>query len=221
VAGTIVSVRAWDRDRGAIAEIPAADCGFGYRTSRFKHHGRHVVLAVTFRLASGPLSAPVRYPDLATELGVTPGDRVPLQEARSAVLKVRARKGMVLDAGDPDTRSAGSFFTNPILSEAAFQRLDRGHDGPVPHYPAGPGQVKVPAAWLIERAGFTCGYPASADPAAPRISTKHTLALTNPGPGTTAGLMALAAEITAGVRATFGVDLTNEPVLVGVSLPRA
>ncbi len=170
VAGTIVSVRAWDRDRAAIAEIPAADCGFGYRTSRFKHHGRHVVLAVTFRLAPGPLSAPVRYPDLATELGVTPGDRVPLRRARSAVLKVRARKGMVLDAGDPDTRSAGSFFTNPVLSDVEFERLTARHDGPVPVFRAGrPGEVKVPAAWLIEQAGFAKGHqgPGRPRPASP------------------------------------------------------
>jgi UDP-N-acetylmuramate dehydrogenase len=139
---------------------------------------------------------------------------VPLQEARSAVLKVRARKGMVLDAGDPDTRSAGSFFTNPILSEAAFQRLDRGHDGPVPHYPAGPGQVKVPAAWLIERAGFGKGYTGPG-PAPARISSKHTLALVNPGHASTAGLLALAHQIQDGVRAAFGVSLDIEPVLVG------
>jgi UDP-N-acetylmuramate dehydrogenase len=218
VAGTIVSVRAWDRDRAAIAEIPAADCGFGYRTSRFKHDGRHVVLAVTFRLAPGPRSAPVCYPDLATELGVTPGDQVPLQEARSAVLKVRARKGMVLDAGDPDSRSAGSFFTNPVLTDTAFQRLDRGHDGPVPHYPAGPGQVKVPAAWLIEQAGFTKGH-AGPGPHPARISTKHTLALVNPGDATTASLLALAREIQDGVQETFGVRLHIEPVLVGAFTP--
>jgi UDP-N-acetylmuramate dehydrogenase len=219
VAATIVSVRAWDRDRAAMAEIPAADCGFGYRTSRFKHHGRHVVLAVTFRLAPGPLSAPVRYPDLAAELGVAPGDRVPLAEARSAVLKVRARKGMVLDAGDPDTRSAGSFFTNPILGEAAFQRLDHGHDGPVPHYPAGPGQVKVPAAWLIEQAGFGKGHTGPG-PAPARISSKHTLALVNPGHASTAGLLALAHQIQDGVRAAFGVGLDIEPVLVGAFTSR-
>jgi UDP-N-acetylmuramate dehydrogenase len=219
VAGTIVSVRAWDRDRGAIAEIPAADCGFGYRTSRFKHHGRHVMLAVTFRLTPGPLSAPVRYPDLATELGVTPGDRVPLPEARSAVLKVRARKGMVLAAGDPDTRSAGSFFTNPVLSDVEFKQLTARHDGPVPHYPAGPGQVKVPAAWLIEQAGFAKGHQGPGpDPA--RISTKHTLALVNPGQASTAGLLALAREIQDGVRAAFGVSLDIEPVLVGPFTPR-
>jgi UDP-N-acetylmuramate dehydrogenase len=222
VADTVVSVRVWDRDRAAIAEIPAADCGFGYRTSRFKRDGRHVVLAVTFGLTRGPHSAPIRYPDLATELGVVPGDRVPLGEARSAVLKVRARKGMVLDAGDPDSRSAGSFFTNPILTDREFAALTSRHDGPVPHYPAGPGggeqarpeQVKVPAAWLIEHAGFSRGH-AGPGPHPARISTKHTLSLVNPGDATTASVLALAHQIQDGVRRAFGVSLDIEPVLVG------
>jgi UDP-N-acetylenolpyruvoylglucosamine reductase len=214
VAGTILAVRAWDRDRGAVAEIPAADCGFGYRTSRFKRDGRHLVLAVTFGLTRGPRSAPIRYPDLAAELGAAPGDRLPLGEVRSGVLKVRARKGMVLDAGDPDSRSAGSFFTNPVLTDQEFAALTARHDGPVPHYPAGPGQVKVPAAWLIERAGFSKGHTGPG-PAPARISTKHTLALVNPGGATTAGLLALAREIQDGVRAAFGVSLDIEPVLVG------
>jgi UDP-N-acetylmuramate dehydrogenase len=225
VADTIVSVRAYDRDRGAVTEIPAADCGFGYRTSRFKRDGRHVVLAVTFRLARGPRSAPIRYPDLATELGVAPGDRVPLPEARSAVLKVRARKGMVLDAGDPDTRSAGSFFTNPILTDDEFGALAARHDGPVPHFPAGPGQVKVPAAWLIEHAGFHRGHPGPPVPGAPgtaaRISSKHTLALINPGGASTASLLALARQIQDGVRTAFGVHLDIEPVQVTVAGTRA
>jgi UDP-N-acetylmuramate dehydrogenase len=232
VADTIVSVRAWDRDRAAVAEIPAADCGFGYRTSHFKRNGRHVVLAVTFRLTRGPRSAPVRYPDLAAELGVAPGDRVPLGEARSAVLKVRARKGMVLDAGDPDSRSAGSFFTNPVLTEAEFNNLTEHFVVPVPaqtgsaalrvpRYPAGPGQLKVPAAWLIEHAGFRKGHQGPDVPGQPgtaaRISGKHTLALINPGGATTASLLALAREIQDGVDRAFGVRLDFEPVLVGVA----
>jgi UDP-N-acetylmuramate dehydrogenase len=219
VADTIVSVRAWDRDRATSTDIPAADCGFGYRTSRFKRNGRHVVLAVTFRLTRSPRSAPVRYPDLAAALGVTAGDRVPLGEARSAVLKIRARKGMVLDAGDPDSRSAGSFFTNPVLTEAEFEDLARRHDGPVPHYPAGSGLVKLPAAWLIEQAGFGKGHQGPG-PAPARISRKHTLALVNPGGASTAGLLALAREIQDGVAAAFGVGLDIEPVLVG-AFPRS
>jgi UDP-N-acetylmuramate dehydrogenase len=172
------------------------------------------VLAVTFRLTRGPRSAPVRYPDLAAELGVAPGDRVPLEQARSAVLAVRARKGMVLDPGDPDTRSAGSFFTNPVLADTAFKELAARHDGPVPHYPAGPAQVKVPAAWLIERAGFTKGHTGPG-PHPARISAKHTLALVNPGGATTDGLLALARQIQDGVHQAFGVGLDIEPVLVG------
>ena len=220
VADTIVSVRAWDRDRAALADVAAAGCGFGYRTSRFKRDGRHVVLAVTFRLTRGPRSAPIRYPDLARELDVAPGDQVPLQEARSAVLKVRARKGMVLDAGDPDSHSAGSFFTNPILADGDFQALTTRHEGPVPHYPAGPGRVKVPAAWLIEHAGFHQGFEGPTVPGAPgaaRISSKHTLALVNPGGASTASLLALAREIQDGVQRTFGVRLDIEPVLVNLA----
>ena len=172
VADTITSVRAYDREDRRIAELPAAACGFGYRTSCFKRTpfaagsatGRFVVLAVTFRLTPGPQSGRIRYPELATELGVAAGERVPLGEARSAVLKLRARKGMVLDAGDPDTRSAGSFFTNPVLTGAEFEAVlaaARRAAGPatdVPHFPAGDGRVKVPAAWLIEHAGFGKGY---------------------------------------------------------------
>ena len=238
VADTITSVRVYDRQQRRVTEMPAAACGFGYRTSFFKRTpfapgsatGRFVVLAVTFRLTPGPQSAPIRYPELATELGVAPGDRVPLGEARSAVLKLRARKGMVLDAGDPDTRSAGSFFTNPVLTAdefAAVTRRARQSMGPrdpdlrVPHFPAPDGHVKVPAAWLIEHSGFGKGYAGQtggpSGPGAARISSKHTLALVNPGAASTASLLALAREIRAGVRDAFGVTLDIEPVLVGIS----
>ena len=235
VAQTITSVRLLDRQRAATVTLTGAQCEFGYRTSALKRAaaglatGRFVVLGVSFALRRQPLSAPVRYGELATRLGVGPGGCVPLAAARAAVLELRRGKGMVLDPADPDTRSAGSFFTNPLVSAAQFARLQEraaaacGPATAVPHYPAddpaaGPGAVKVPAAWLIERAGFHKGYPGNAP--GPRISTKHTLALTNPGDaGTTAGLLALASEITAGVRATFGIELANEPVLVGVTLP--
>jgi UDP-N-acetylmuramate dehydrogenase len=236
VAQTITAVRALDRDRGAVVTLTGAQCAFGYRTSMLKRAaagrptGRFVVLEVTFRLRRQPLSEPVRYPQLAARLGVSPGDRVPLAQARAAVLSLRRDKGMVLDPADPDTRSAGSFFTNPVLTAAQFADLERrvaasaGPGAAVPHFPAdepgaGAGAVKVPAAWLIEQAGFGRGFQAEDGPAAARISTKHTLALTNPGAGTTAGLLALAGTITAGVRAAFGIDLVNEPVLVGVKLP--
>ena len=238
VADTITSVRVYDREDRRITELPAAACGFGYRTSFFKQTpfaagsatGRFVVLAVTFRLTPSPRSGRIRYPELATELGVAAGERVPLGEARAAVLKLRARKGMVLDAGDPDTRSAGSFFTNPVLSDTEFAALvataRRAGAGPdVPHFPAGDGQVKVPAAWLIQHAGFGKGHQGPTGPAGPaaggrecaaaRISSKHTLALINPGGASTASLLALAGQIRAGVHAAFGVTLVIEPVLVG------
>ena len=183
--------------------------------------GRFVVLGVTFRLERSPRSAPVRYAELARALGVPEGGRAPLGEVRSAVLALRRGKGMVLDDADPDTRSAGSFFTNPVLDLAAFAELERtvaaafGPGVRVPTFPAGPEQVKVPAAWLIERAGFTKGYPGGDGV---RISTKHTLALVNPGGATTASLLALAREVADGVRKAFGVDLAAEPVLVGADL---
>jgi len=234
VAQTLVAVRGYDRARGEVVDLTAAECGFGYRTSAFKRSlhswasgpavtGRFVVLGVTFRLERSAESAPVRYAELARALGIGEGGRAPLGEVRSAVLALRRRKGMVLDAADPDTRSAGSFFTNPVLDPAAFAALERavaatcGPGTRVPTFPTGPGQVKVPAAWLIERAGFAKGYAPGPDTGA-RISAKHTLALVNPGGATTASLLALAREVAGGVRKAFGVELAPEPVLVGVDL---
>ncbi|WBB63790.1 UDP-N-acetylmuramate dehydrogenase [Streptomyces sp. WMMC500] len=222
VAETITEVVAYDRTTGETVTVPGADCGFSYRHSRFKADpDRFVVLRVRFRLAdAGGLSAPLRYAEAARMLGVAPGERVPAARARDAVLKLRAGKGMVLDPEDHDTWSAGSFFTNPILDEdahAAF--LDRvarrlGPDARPPAFPAGEGLTKTSAAWLIDRAGFTRGY--GTGPA--RISTKHTLALTNRGSATTEDLLALAREVRDGVRDAFGVTLVNEPVTVGVRL---
>jgi UDP-N-acetylmuramate dehydrogenase len=234
VAGTISAVRVYDRASGSTATMSAAECEFGYRTSVFKRTGwpdahersgptgRYVVLAVTFTLARDPNSIPVKYAELAAKLGISVGDRAPLADARAAVLSLRAGKGMVLDPADPDSISAGSFFTNPVLDPDQFAELERiaavrTPDRKVPWYPAegGAGLVKVPAAWLIEQAGFPKGYQGAGGA---RISTKHTLALTNPGRATTADLIALARQVVAGVRAAFGVELTNEPTLVGVSL---
>jgi UDP-N-acetylmuramate dehydrogenase len=241
VAERIISVRVYDRARRAVTDLARADCGFGYRTSAFKRSlqtvpaavtGRFVVLSVRFLLVRDRLSAPVRYPELARVLGLPEGGRAPLATVRSAVLGLRRSKGMVLDPGDPDTRSVGSFFLNPVLDRgqfAAVERAARAMAGPgarVPCYPAGDGQVKVSAAWLIEQAGFQKGYPAMGAGASAagesrggaRISSKHTLALVNPGEATTAGLLALAREIREGVRAAFGVELASEPVLVGAGL---
>jgi UDP-N-acetylmuramate dehydrogenase len=176
---------------------------------------------VTFGLAAGPLSVPVRYAELARLLDVAVGDRVPLEQARSAVLQLRRGKGMVIDQADPDTRSAGSFFTNPVIAAGQLVDLEgvlvaRGGHGPVPHFDAGEGLVKVPAGWLIEQAGFGRGYPGN-DAAGARISTKHTLALTNRG-GSTGDLIRLARQVRDGVLDAFGLRLENEPVLIGVEL---
>ena len=228
VAETIATVRVYDRKAGEVTDLPAAECGFGYRTSSFKQDpsGRYVVLAVTFRLARGPRSSPVRYPELARALAVAEGEPAPLGAVRDAVLRLRRGKGMVLDPADPDSRSAGSFFTNPVLDTAQFTALraavtaHRGPDVAIPQFPAGPGQVKVPAAWLIGQAGFGKGYPGDPGrrPSRPHISGKHTLALVNPGGASTADLVALAREIRDRVRDLFGVTLAVEPVLVGVSV---
>ncbi len=229
VAATISAVHAYDRASQAPLTLTGADCGFGYRTSVFKTTGwpaagsatgRYVVLAVTFALRRDPLSVPVKYAELASRLGVKVGDRAPLAAVRDAVLALRRSKGMVLDPADPDSVSAGSFFTNPVLDRPALAELERimsvrSPGTSVPRFAADGGQVKVPAAWLIEQAGFTKGHQG---PGGTRISTKHTLALTNPGGATTADLIALAREVVAGVRATFGITLTNEPTLVGVHL---
>ncbi|AZM60606.1 MULTISPECIES: UDP-N-acetylmuramate dehydrogenase [unclassified Streptomyces] len=222
VSATITEVVAYDRRARQTVTLGNEECAFSYRHSRFKSDPeRYVVLRVRFALEdAGGLSGPVRYAETARVLGVAPGERVPLDTARETVLKLRAGKGMVLDPEDHDTWSAGSFFTNPILEDGAFEafrarvreRLGEGVEAPA--YPAGPGRTKTSAAWLIDKAGFTKGY--GDGPA--RISTKHTLALTNRGDATTEDLLALAREVVAGVREAFGITLVNEPVTVGVSL---
>ncbi|MGW8949809.1 UDP-N-acetylmuramate dehydrogenase [Streptomyces sp. NPDC055709] len=222
VSSTITEVVAYDRRGGETVTVPNAECGFSYRHSRFKADpDRYVVLRVRFELEDARgMSAPIKYPETARTLGVEAGDRVPAAAAREAVLKLRAGKGMVLDPEDHDTWSAGSFFTNPILTAAEYETFlgrvrDRLGDGVTPPaYPAGDGHTKTSAAWLIDKAGFTKGY--GSGPA--RISTKHTLALTNRGEATTEDLLALAREVVAGVREAFGVTLVNEPVTIGVSL---
>ncbi|MGW3442921.1 UDP-N-acetylmuramate dehydrogenase [Streptomyces sp. NPDC001076] len=222
VSATVTEVVAYDRRTGETVTLANEECAFSYRHSRFKADPeRYVVLRVRFGLEdAGGLSAPVRYAEAARALGVEPGDRVPLADARETVLKLRAGKGMVLDPEDHDTWSAGSFFTNPILTEeqfAAFHARVRERLGDAtepPAYPAGDGRTKTSAAWLIDKAGFTKGYGSGAA----RISTKHTLALTNRGGATTEDLLELAREVVAGVREAFGVTLVNEPVTVGVSL---
>jgi UDP-N-acetylmuramate dehydrogenase len=212
VADTVASVRCWDRVDRAYRTLAAADCGFGYRTSRFKRDpGRLVVLEVTFQLRLGELGSPVRYAELARSLGVAVGGRAPAAAVREAVLGLRRGKGMVLDADDHDTWSAGSFFTNPVLpADAAAALPDE-----APRWEQPDGTVKTSAAWLIEHAGFGKGYGNGKV----SLSTKHTLALTNRGGAVTADLLALAGEVRRGVLARFGVRLENEPVLVGCAIP--
>jgi UDP-N-acetylmuramate dehydrogenase len=212
VADTIASVRCWDRVAGAQRTFFAADCGFGYRTSRFKRDPqRYVVLAVTFQLRLGDLGEPVRYAELARALGVEVGTRAPSADVREAVLGLRARKGMVLDPADHDTWSAGSFFTNPLVDADVLARLP----AEAPRWEQPDGLTKTSAAWLIEHSGFGKGYGGERV----ALSSKHTLALTNRGSARTADLLALAAEVQRGVQERYGIRLVNEPVLVGCSLP--
>jgi UDP-N-acetylmuramate dehydrogenase len=206
VSETITGVRVYDRQKDKITFFTNGMCGFGYRTSIFRGDDRYVVLDVTFQLGAGP--RPVRYAELAASLGVEVGECAGGTDVRSSVLGLRRRKGMVIDPADPDTRSAGSFFTNPIVAVGSVP------EG-APRFAAGGGRVKVPAAWLIERAGFGKGY---AGPDGVRISSKHTLALVTAAGATTASLISLACEIRDGVRDRFGIELRPEPVLVGVTL---
>jgi UDP-N-acetylmuramate dehydrogenase len=207
VASVVVSVRALDRRTGLVSDLPAAACGFRYRHSAFKADpGRWVVLAVRFRLPRGTESAPIRYAELARALDVPLGGSAPAAAVREAVLALRRGKGMVLDPGDPDSVSAGSFFTNPVLDAAP--------DG-APSWPDPSGRVKVSAAWLIEQAGFGKGWGEGRV----GLSHKHTLALVNRGGATTSELLGVAREVREGVRARFGITLVPEPVVVGNHRP--
>ena len=215
----IRSVRVLERTTGEVTELAPEQCGFSYRSSAFKREpGRRLVLAVTFELEQQDESRPIRYAELARTLGVELGQSAQLAAVRDAVLGLRRSKGMVIDPDDPDSVSAGSFFTNPILAPEDFEALERrvadhlGGDTRPPSFPEPDGRVKTSAAWLVERAGFGRGHGA---PGPIMVSTKHSLALTNRGGGTTAELIALARRIAAGVADRFGVELVPEPVFVG------
>ncbi|HEX6887643.1 MAG TPA: UDP-N-acetylmuramate dehydrogenase, partial [Candidatus Nanopelagicales bacterium] len=203
-----------DRRTGHVGALTPAGAGLGYRTSALKREpGRWVVLAVTYRLARDARSAPVRYAELAGCLGIGTGERAPAREVREAVLALRRGKGMVLDATDHDTWSAGSFFTNPVLPPEQAARLPES----APRFPQPDGSVKTSAAWLISTTGFSRGYALA--PGAPAsLSTKHVLALTNRGGATAADLLDLARAVRAGVQAHFAITLEPEPVLVGCAL---
>ena len=215
VADTIRRVRLLDRRTGEDRWVAPATLQFGYRTSILRHSADAIVLEVEFELDPDGRSAPLRYGELANALGAEPDSRVDPTRVREAVLSLRASKGMVLDESDHDTWSVGSFFTNPVVPPAEFERLQSSVDGNVPNYPA-PDGVKLAAGWLVERAGFGKGYPGDDAPA--RLSTKHALAVTNRGGATTADVIALARAVRDGVRSTFGIDLTPEPILIGAAL---
>lgn len=218
VSQYITRVRTWDRHANQQKTFFPFECNFGYRHSVFKEQpGRWIILDVSFQFLLGDLLSSVRYQQLADKLGIGPGESARAPQVRRAVLELRAGKGMVVDPADPDTWSAGSFFTNPVLTEATAADLPEG----APRYPAGTGQVKTSAAWLIEHAGFAKGWhlPRYAEGEAPAsLSTKHTLALTNRGSATTADVVELAQAIRAGVRERFGVTLVPEPTLIGCNL---
>lgn len=214
VSTYITQVRTLDRTTGQIHTFACSECDFGYRMSRFKATpDRWVVLRVDFQFRLGNLSAPIRYAELARRLGVEVGERVPAARLREAVLGLRTGKGMVLNAADHDTWSAGSFFTNPILSAEQAAGLPEG----APRFPTDDGRVKSSAAWLIDHAGFGKGFAVPGNDRA-SLSTKHTLALTNRGHARAVDVLELARSVRDGVRAAYGITLVPEPVLVGCSI---
>ena len=213
VAETITRVRAYDRVAGAFADTDWRDCAFGYRASLFKRSDRWIVTSVRFELEVSPLSSPLRYAELVSALGIEAGGRVPLEEARQTILALRRRKGMVVDPGDPDSVSAGSFFVNPVVDAAALAAVEARAGARPPRFDAGDGRFKLAAAWLVEHAGFPKGWGRGRV----GVSGKHALALVNRGGATTAELLAVARTIRDGVRSRFGVELEPEPVLVGCS----
>jgi len=219
VASSIERVRAFDLGTLEFVEFSAADCGFSYRRSRFNSadRGRFVVTRVDYRLTQGGKPT-LLYADLQREIqkvsveGMGPS----LAEVAGAVRRVRHTKGMLLVDGEPDCRSAGSFFKNPVVTEEQIARVAECSATKPPRFPAGTGnenegRVKVPAAWLIEQAGFAKGYAAGAA----GVSSRHTLALVNRGGASAADVLALAGEIDAAVQARFGIVLEMEPVMVG------
>lgn len=212
VASVIGHVTVWDRATGSIESLDGSACGFGYRTSRFKDEsGRRVVLSVSFVLRADPASV-VRYGELAHCLGVEPEGEAPAEQVRQAVLELRRSKGMVLDPSDPDTRSTGSFFVNPIVPEAIADGI-----AGCPRYPA-PHGVKLSAAWLIENAGISRGWSPIGSAGRVRISTKHTLAISNVGGGTASEVLDLARQVRQRVRDRYGITLSPEPQLLNCAL---
>ena len=209
VSDTIELVRAYDRELGQSVTFTPAECGFGYRTSRFRGSDRWIILDVRFRLVRSELSMPIRYPELAKALGIPDGGRAPLRAVRDTVIALRRTKGMVIDPSDPESRSAGSFFTNPVVGADVVAALDARFGAAMPRWPVH-GGTKLSAGWLIEHAGFAKGYTVGNV----GISRKHALALVNRGGATAAELLALARAIQDRVHSELGVELAPEPVIV-------
>ncbi|MDK8499380.1 UDP-N-acetylmuramate dehydrogenase [Corynebacterium pseudodiphtheriticum] len=238
IADVLTRVQLLDRSTGAVEWVPASALDLAYRYSNLKFTSRGVVLAVEFQLRTDGLSAPLRFGQLAGE----PGQRRDPADVREEVLGLRRSKGMVHDPEDHDTWSAGSFFTNPVVPETLADEITQvvaaelGADeaAGMPRFPVAAGSmategsdtgdsdgaaealVKLSAAWLIDRAGFAKGYPGADAPA--RLSTKHTLALTNRGAARAADVVKLARDVRAGVQEKFGVQLEPEPLWIGLEI---
>ena len=211
VSETIARVKAYDRTKGEITTFTNEQCRFSYRNSVFKvEAGRYVILNVTFQLRKGEQSLPITYAELAKFLSINIGDRAPVVEVRKAVLQLRGRKGMLIDAGDLNSNSAGSFFVNPILNKEIADKLP----ADAPRWPQTDGRVKTSAAWLMEHAGVSKGEKL----AGAQISNKHVLALTNSGDATAGDIVELAKMARAKVFEKFGVKLEAEVQLVGLDL---
>ncbi|MFD1375501.1 UDP-N-acetylmuramate dehydrogenase [Micrococcus antarcticus] len=226
ISQTLAWVRAYDRQSNQVLKLDNSELGFAYRDSVIKRTStngspRYVVLEVAFLLTRENESAPIRYAELARRLGVEAGERADALEVRQTVLDLRRSKGMVFDARDADSHSTGSFFTNPIVESSVMGKLPEN----APSYPAEQaGFLKLSAAWLIDQAGFGKGYGLEGTEGfalaggRASLSTKHTLAITNRGEATAQDIVAIARAVRAGVQQRFGIELVNEPLLIGVAL---
>ena len=211
VSEFITRVRTYDRQKKELKTFTNAECEFSYRNSHFKAHpGRYVVLDVAFQLRIGEMTVPITYSELANALGISVGEKSSVKDCREKVLELRAQKGMLLSENDHDSWSAGSFFTNPIVSAEIASQLP----ADAPRWPQTDGRVKTSAAWLIEHSGITKGQSIGGA----RVSTKHVLALTNSGEAKASEIAALAKLAREKVLSAFNISLEPEVNLVGLSL---
>ena len=211
VSEFITRVRTYDRHAKAVKTFTNSECDFSYRNSHFKSHpGRYVILDVQFNLRTGELTTAITYAELAKKLGIEVGEKAPVATTRAAVLELRAAKGMLLNPSDRDSWSAGSFFTNPIVSKEIAAQLPEG----APQWPTPDGKIKTSAAWLIEHSGVHKGDSHGGA----RVSTKHVLALTNAGNATATDIAELAKSAQKSVFEKFGITLEAEVNLIGITL---